>query len=91
MRFVWLSLILIACAQLFEIFEAPVIPEPIWQPAENTVYIFEGETEIYERLCTTRSEYDQTVYAATMNVRLHNRDYANEWRVVKGQCTLEET
>jgi len=63
--------------------------EEVWQPAENTIYVFEGEKIINEIFCETNEIYQLTIKNAHLAVTLHNRDHNTVWRVVAGVCTWE--
>ena len=67
-----------------------IIPRP-WQPADNTIYVFEGDATIYELYCESRDIYSQTMKSVSYAVQIHNRDYEAKWRIVAGTCTWEAT
>jgi len=65
----------------------PPPEEEIWQPADNTIYVFEEDEIVKEIFCETREAYQLIIKNAHLAVILHNRDHETVWRVVAGVCT----
>ncbi|ORC37252.1 hypothetical protein B4O97_03420 [Marispirochaeta aestuarii] len=103
LKLISLALILSACAQPMELETAPVaidepeiIPEPepepvvpIWQPADNMLYIFEADEMVREFETFDYDHYHLLLRNVKLTVTLHNREYGDTWRAVAGQCTWE--